>query len=293
MQVNYSRRVNRPNFFQLLPSYDFTDPQNPSVGNPNLNPEFTHSFEFSYNNQYGKGSNFLATTYFKYSENLITRYIYKDVNRNYKDATDSLYYGSYINANTSYTYGLELTNRMSVTKWWDLMLNFNLYNTQINAQIPNQTIDNSLVSWNGKVNNTFKLSKGLNLQINWDYRSKTIIPQGGGGRGGGGMFGGGGQTLAQGFTLPRYFDVDVSIRKEWTWKNGRVASVNISMNDIFRTKTLTETNAFYFNQNTERLRDPQVLRINFSYRFGKQDFSLFKRKNTKADQTTGVDMMGQ
>ena len=289
LQINYSRRVNRPNFFQLLPSYDFTDPQNPSVGNPNLNPEFTHSFEFSYNNQYGKGSNFLATTYFKYSDNLITRYIYKDINRNYKDATDSLFYGSYINANNSYTYGLELTNRMSVTKWWDLMLNFNLYNTHINAVIPNQIINNSLISWNSKVNSTFKLSKGLNLQINWDARSKTIIPQGGGGRGGWG----GNQTLAQGFTLPRYFDIDVSLRKEWTWKQGRVLSMNLSINDIFATHVYTETNAIYFNQNTDRLRDPQVLRFNISYRFGKQDFSLFKRKNTKAEQGGGMEMIPQ
>jgi outer membrane receptor protein involved in Fe transport len=291
LQINYSRRVNRPNFFQLLPAFDFTDPQNPSVGNPNLNPEFTHSFELSYNNQYNKNSNFLATTYFKYSENLITRYIYKDINRNYKDATDSLYYGSYINANNSYTYGLELTNKMPITKWWDILLNFNLYNTQINAVIPNQTINNSLVSWTSKVNSTFKISKGLTMQINWDARSKIIIPQGGGGRGG--MFGGGNQTLAQGFTAPRYFDVDVSIKKEWTWKNGRVASINLSMNDIFATHTYTETNAFYFNQTTDRLRDPQVFRLNFSYKFGKQDFSLFKRKNTKADQSGGMDMIGQ
>ncbi len=295
LQINYSRRVNRPNFFQLLPSYDFTDPQNPSVGNPNLRPEFTHSFELSYNNAYKKQANFLASAYFKYSENLITRYIYKDVNRNIEGATDSLYYGSYINANNSFTYGLELTNKMPVTKWWDLLLNFNLFSTKINATIPNQTIDNTQLSWFSKVNSTFKLAKGLSLQITWDSRSKTIIPQsgGGGGRmgGGGGMFGGGNQTLAQGYTLPRRFDVDVALRKEWTWKNGQSGSVNLSINDIFRTKTQTETNAYYFSQNTERLRDPQVVRLNFNYRFGKVDVSLFKRKNTKADQGGGMDMM--
>jgi outer membrane receptor protein involved in Fe transport len=293
LQVNYSRRVNRPNFFQLLPSYDFSDPQNPSVGNPNLRPEFTHSFELSYNNAYKKQANFLASAYFKYSENLITRYIYKDVNRNIEGATDSLYYGSYINANNSFTYGLELTNKMPVTKWWDLLLNFNLFSTKINATIPNQTIDNTQLSWFSKVNSTFKLAKGLSLQITWDSRSKTIIPQSGGGRmgGGGGMFGGGSQTLAQGYTLPRRFDVDVALRKEWTWKNGQSGSVNLSINDIFRTKTQTETNAYYFSQNTERLRDPQVVRLNFNYRFGKVDVSLFKRKNTKADQGGGMDMM--
>lgn len=296
LQLNYSRRVNRPNFFQLLPSFDFSDPQNPSVGNPNLKPEFTHSFELSYNNAYKKQANFLATAYFKYSENLITRYIYKDINRNTEGATDSLYYGSYINANTSFTYGLELTNKMPVTKWWDLLLNVNLYNTQINANIPNQTIDNSQLSWFSKVNSTFKLAKGLSLQITWESKSKTIIPQsgGGGGRmggGGGGFFGGGNQTLAQGFTLPRRFDVDVALRKEWTWKNGQSGSLNLSINDIFRTTVRTETNAVYFYQNTERLRDPQVVRLNFNYRFGKLDLNLFKRKNTKADQGGGMDMM--
>ncbi len=103
-QLNYSRRINRPNFFQLLPSYDFSDPQNPSVGNPGLKPEFTHSFEMSYHYNYARSSNFLATIYFKYTTDLITRYAYKDINKNVQPgvvATDSLYYTSYINANKS------------------------------------------------------------------------------------------------------------------------------------------------------------------------------------------------
>jgi hypothetical protein len=47
-----------------------------------------------------------------------------------------------------------------------------------------------------------------------------------------------------------------------------------------------------FNQITERRRDPQILRINFSYRFGKLDADLFKRKNTKQDNSGGTEMMG-
>jgi hypothetical protein len=41
----------------------------------------------------------------------------------------------------------------------------------------------------------------------------------------------------------------------------------------------------------QRRRDPQVFRLNFNYRFGKMDVSLFKRKNTKAD--SNVDMGNQ
>ncbi|MEY3507965.1 MAG: hypothetical protein RIR44_1197, partial [Bacteroidota bacterium] len=48
----------------------------------------------------------------------------------------------------------------------------------------------------------------------------------------------------------------------------------------------------FFSQTSERRRDPQVLRVNFNYRFGKFDAALFKRKNTKADQSGGgMDMM--
>lgn len=297
LQINYSRRVNRPNFFQLMPFPDYSDPQNINIGNADLKPEFTNSFEFSYNNAYKKGANFLATAYLKYSTNLITRYVYRDKN----DLTplDSAYFNTYINADNSITYGLELSNKVPVTKWWDLTLSFNLFSSKINATLPGQTVDNSLVSWFAKMNSTFKLAKGLSLQISGDYQAKTILPPGGssnnGGRGGfgGGMFGGGPQSTSQGYNFPRY-GVDMAIRKEWTWKNGKSAFLSLGMNDIFRTQLFeTYSESVYFNQTSSRRRDPQVLRLNFSYRFGKFDATLFKRKNNKADTGSGMDMMQQ
>ena len=67
--------------------------------------------------------------------------------------------------------------------------------------------------------------------------------------------------------------------------------INLSNNDIFRTHTQTYTNFPGFLQTTDRMRDPQIFRLNLTYRFGKIDVSLFKRKNTKADQGGGMDMM--
>jgi outer membrane receptor protein involved in Fe transport len=54
IQANYSRRINRPNFFQIIPFVDNSDPLNLSVGNPGLKPEFTNSFELNYNYAYKK-----------------------------------------------------------------------------------------------------------------------------------------------------------------------------------------------------------------------------------------------
>ncbi len=304
-QINYSRRINRPNFFQLTPFPDYSDPQNINIGNAGLRPEFTNSFEMSWNNAYKKGSNFLATAFFKYTTDLIARYIYRD--KNALIPGDSAFFSSYINANSAITYGLELTNKIPVTKWWEMTLNVNIFNSIINAKIPDinptkPAQETTQQQWSGfaKMNNSFKITPTFSIQASGDYQAKTVMPvsSGGGGRGGMGgggmMWGGGGtQSGAQGYNFPRYA-VDIAIKKDFAWKKGRTASLTLSMNDIFRTqlfKTYSESTSF--NQISERRRDPQVLRLNFSYRFGKFDATLFKRKNNKADQGGGTDMMQQ
>lgn len=295
-QINYSRRINRPNFFQLMPFPDYTDPQNINIGNAGLKPEFTNSFEMSWNNAYKKGANFLATLFVKHTTDLITRYVYRD--KNALVPTDSAFFSTYINANNATSFGLELTEKTQITKWWEITANLNIFNSRINASIPGQA-DLIQEQWSffTKMNNTFKVAKTLSIQLSGDYQGKTVLPQssGGGGRGGGGgmMWGGGPQSGAQGYNLPRY-GVDIAIRKDFVWKKGRSANLTLSMSDIFRTQlSQNYSESSFFNQTSQRRRDPQVLRLNFSYRFGKFDATLFKRKNTKADQSGGMDMIQQ
>ena len=300
IQGNYSRRINRPNFFQLMPFVDYSDPYNLSVGNAQLKPEFTNSFEISYNNNYKKGANFLVSGFFKYNTNLITRYQYRDKNpdtSHYYSKADSVLYNTYVNANNSLTYGIELTNKMPITKWWEMMLNVNIFDSKltVDATKNQPAITNEQLSWFAKTNNTFKILKNISIQLSGEYYAKTVLPQtgGGGGRGpggGGGMFGGGPQATAQGYINPRY-SFDIAVRKDWTWKGGNSASLTLSMNDFLRTqKYSTYSESSFLMQTTERRRDPQILRLNFSYRFGKFDINLFKRKNTK-DIGTGTDMI--
>lgn len=292
IQANYSRRINRPNFFQIIPFVDNSDPLNLSVGNPGLKPEFTNSLELNYNYAYQKGANFLVSTYYKHTNNLITNYIYRIPNPDttiYKD--DSVYLTTFVNAESSRSFGLELTNKMTLAKIWDLTLNLNIFNSKINGSNLPDNVSNEQWSWFAKINNNFKLPKGFSVQLSGEYQAKTILPpsSGGGGRGGG--FFGGPTTSAQGYINPRY-SFDVAVKKEWTWKSGRALTLTLSMNDFLRTQLYsTYSESVYFNQTSERRRDPQVLRFNVMYRFGKYDVSLFKRKNTRADQSGGADMM--
>ncbi|HEY6064201.1 MAG TPA: outer membrane beta-barrel family protein [Chitinophagaceae bacterium] len=297
LQLNYTRKINRPNFFQLYPYTDYSDSLNISRGNPDLKPEFTNSVELSYQKTFKKNKdNFLASLYYKNTTNLITRYQVKETNAaNGKDVLIN----TYINANSAYVTGLEMTLKTKMTKWWDLTSNLNLFTSKINIDLPNQPKQDQFASWFAKVNNTFKLPKNFTIQLSGNYQSKTVLPPGGsggegGGRGGGGgMMGGGGgmfgqTSSAQGYVRANYW-VDGALKYEFL-KN-KQASISLNVNDIFRTRRSdVHSESAYFTQDVFRRRDPQILRLNFSWRFGKFDPNLFKRKNMK-NQSDGSENM--
>lgn len=301
LQLNYSRRINRPNFFQLMPFVDYTDSLNINRGNPNLVPEFTNSFELSYQKNMKKGHSLLFSGWFKYTDNLITRFQIKEPS---SIPGRDVIINTYINANSSRAYGLEVTSRNPLSKWLDATTNLNFFNSKINTDsIVSGSSIGDLWSFFGKLNLAFKLPANWSMQLSGDYQSKAILPQGGGGGrggggGGGGRPGGGGggwggfvQTTAQGFVKPNY-GVDFAIRKEFM-KEKR-ASLALSINDIFKTRRYaTFSESEFFVQDFVRRQDWRVVRLNFSFRFGKFDTNLFKRKNNRSGNDTGGDMQMQ
>ena len=83
-----------------------------------------------------------------------------------------------------------------------------------------------------------------------------------------------------------------SIKKDWTLKAGKTASLSFSVSDVFKTRVnKTYSESQYFIQNVTRIRDQQFFRLNFSYRFGKFDVNLLKRKNNKSEDGGAMDQM--
>lgn len=298
LQASFTRRINRPNFFQLIPFADYTDELNITQGNPGLKPEFTNSLEASYSKTFNRSNNFLASVYYKKTDNLITSYLQQGTN---PFTGNAAIINTYVNANSSRSYGLELTSQNYLTNWWDMTTNLNIYNAKISAD--DKTITSAATwSWFGKWNNNFKLPANFTVQLSGTYQSKTqLLPGGGNGQGGssggrGGASGGGGgfgmaQSASQGYIEP-FWGIDIAVKKSFLKDNA--ASAILSFNDIFRTKTFNQYSASsYFIQNYSRLRDPQMVRLTLSYRFGKLDASLFKRKNTNTDSEGSAQGMGQ
>src|SRR6266487_2227280 len=287
LQFSVTRRINRPNFFQLIPFVDYTNNLNITKGNPDLKPEFTQSFEMSYAKTFKKNNNFLASVYYKKTTDLITRY--QDKGTNPVTAAEVLI-NTFVNANSSQAYGTEFTSINYLTKWWDISTNLNLYNSKINTDNLKGTSQDAMWSWFGKFNSNFKMPAKFTMQFSATYQSKTNLPVNtGGGFGPGGPMQA--QSSSQGYIKPSY-GIDLAIKKSFL-KND-AASVTLSVNDIFKTRRSEQYSySEYFVQTYNRLRDPQMFRLNFAYRFGKLDMSLFKRKNTKQDMQGATDSMQQ
>ena len=291
LQLNFARRINRPGFFQLIPFTDFSDSLILQRGNPALVPEFAHTAELTYQNVLSKRHNFLISAYYKQTDNLITRYAFQEFD---PILQRTVVISTYANTNSSQAYGVELTSKNTFWKILELTTNLNFYNSVLNAQNVESNLRNEQFTYLLKENVNLKLPQSFTIQFNGSYQSRTAFDTGGGGGGRGGMGGGGGgggyggpSSTAQGYTIPVWY-VDASIRKD-LWK--RTASLTLSIQDIYRSRKTgshTESTAI-FVQDTWRRRDPQLVRLNFSYRFGKFDVSLFRRKNTRMEMD-GMEM---
>jgi len=298
LSLNYTRRIDRPNFFQLFPFTDYSDSLNPSRGNPALVPQFTNSFELGYQKTFPGNNTLLLSTYYKSTTSLITRISVPGENPVSKRP---VYVSTYINAKSSFVGGFEVISRNTLTKWWDITSNINVFTSRIN------TIDTGISaipsigeiwSWFGKINSSWKIlskpNKALTLQLSGDYTSKTVLPPGGSAGNGGGMGRGFGPNVsgnANGYSRPSG-GMDGALRFEFL--KGKVASLTLSVSDILRTRVndvFTQTS--FYSQEVLRRRDPQFFRLQFNWRFGKFDMALFKRKNMKGDMDNMQNMQQQ
>ena len=122
---------------------------------------------------------------------------------------------------------------------------------------------------------SFRLPSGFSMQLSGMYQSKTNLPVNTNGNQPGppNMQS---QSASQGYIRP-FYEADIAIKK--TFLANKLAMA-LSFSDIFRSRHQDQyTYSGYFTQEYDRLRDPQMLRLNLTYSFGKVDASLFRRKN--------------
>ena len=74
LKISYSKRIERPDYGDLNPFVNTTDPKNITAGNPYLLPELGSRYELSYNLDFGSFGSFMATAFYRNNRNDIQPY---------------------------------------------------------------------------------------------------------------------------------------------------------------------------------------------------------------------------
>lgn len=168
VQLSYSRRINRPGLWSLLPFFGFTDNRNFWGGNPDLNPEYTHSTELGYLKQWEKGS-LLSSVYYRCSEDIIERVQISDAFGFTRRIP--------INLGIRNSYGLELNGSYRITKWWDVNANFNYFRAISEGFYEGVFYGADALAWTSRISSKWNWKK-FSFQTNFNYNSPQNNNQG-------------------------------------------------------------------------------------------------------------------
>ena len=168
--LNYSRRINRPRSFFLIPFSSYNDNRNQFFGNPDLDPEYTNSFELGYAIQKRKftinptlyykrttgETQFVVTRETPISENFVTR--------PYNIGTDT-------------NYGLDLNFTADLFSFYKILGSVNLYGYKTEGEFFDPNLVSKPIDFSGdgfsstiRLTNTFKIDKTFNIQVQGFYR---------------------------------------------------------------------------------------------------------------------------
>jgi outer membrane receptor protein involved in Fe transport len=170
-QTSYSRRIRRPRERELDPCEVIIDSRNIRVGNPNVTPEYTDSYELNLQKSFN-GAGFISGELFhRHTSDLISDYEYK---RN-----DTISVQSYRNFNHSYSTGFEGMFNMPIVKWWTLNTSVSLYDYRLKgSDTESESVDKNTFSWNARINSMFRFKWGTQLQLMGFYNAPSVTVQG-------------------------------------------------------------------------------------------------------------------
>lgn len=265
LQASYSRRIRRPRGWDLIPFTSYSNNRSLFMGNPNLNPQYTDSYELSYVAKIGK---FMVTPNVYYSNTQDNIQRYQSINEAGVLVTRP------INVGTEERYGGDLTFTYRPFKWWNFMGNVNLFGYKTEGQhvdtytneagdvITRTTnFDGDGFSWFGRLNNTFNLPANFNVQVSANYR--------------------GGMKTAQSERKGVY-GVDLSINKDLFNDN---ATITASVRDLFDTRRMefTSFGEDFYMESTNRW-NVRSINLTFTYRFNQSKRDARKQERQEAGE---------
>lgn len=254
LKISYTHRIERPEYRDLNPFINASDPKNITSGNPELRPEIGNKVELGYNKIFSTGATFTSTLFYRGNMDDIQSY--------------TRYYPTYKIGDSTYTnvavttrenigrednFGLSLYGSIPVADKINIRTNISCFERYITTGI-SSIGDVHGFNYRINVNASYQVSSTLIIEIFGNFNSPRINAQG---------------------TMPSFITYNFALRKQLFHKNGSIA--------------LTATNPFneYVNQKTNLTGDNFTITnvrqlpyrsfgINFTYKFGKLEFKKEK-----------------
>ncbi|MCW5909514.1 MAG: TonB-dependent receptor [Cyclobacteriaceae bacterium] len=266
VKASYNRRIQRPSIQFLNPNVQNANPLSETVGNPQLDPEFTNNFELGYST-FIKGTSVNLTGFVRNSNNAIQSL--RQVVR------DSVIQTTYGNLGIENAYGGSIFTNISVGK-----LSFNVGGDVYFADMLNPGSDltprvsNSGWVYSGRGFGSYDLGKGWAVQGFGFYRGRRVNLQG---------FQGGFGTYSMG------------VRREFKNKKGSIGAGLenfLAPSMKIRNSVITNTGTQSINQNSFTEMRNFSFRVNVSYRIGKMSFDQPRRRGGRSVNNDDLKMGG-
>lgn len=247
MQLGYSKRIYRPRLWDLNPFFNIRNNFSVRVGNPDLLPEFTDSYELS-------GIYILdkitmnASIYQRYTTDVIDRISTFENNVN----TFMPY-----NVGTRNSTGVEFNTKITAQKWLTFNGDFNYNYFSRKGEFEGTSFDFNASQWSTKWTAKVDLPADIDFEMTGRYESKEVTIQG---------------------TVSDQLSADLGLRKKMM--KGK-AVVSLGVRDVFASRireTVVSQDDFYLYSRGFRGR---FITLGFSYGFGKGEAMEYSGKRRR------------
>ena len=267
VQLNYTRRVDRPRGRMVNSFRDYSDSTNISYGNPLLMPEMTSAFELNYIKNWDNHT-LSSSIYYRLNNDDIERVSF---------LRNGVMESTFMNLTKEHDMGVELVAKNRLFKILNLTSSLNFYYNKLDASVyTNELYPEVRVvlpahenfSWDGRVIANLMLSPTFSGQVTGQYRSERLTPQG--------------KQLDS-------YSMDLGLRKSFF---ERKFSVNFNVRDLFdsrKFRSVTSGEGFY--QYSENKRMGRMFGLTLTYNFGNTKPKPVDRpKPSESEESDEMDM---
>jgi outer membrane receptor protein involved in Fe transport len=262
IKFSYSYRLQRPEYSDVDPFYNVSDPHNISTGNPDLKPELGHNYELGYNKSFNNGPSIYVSAFYRYNTNDIQSFTtyYATLPVNGTDYTDVELTQRY-NLGSETNEGANIYISIPVTGKFSLRSN-NFFADRISKNPGDPTVSGFAYRLN--MNASYEFAPSFAAEVFGNYRSSQRTIQG---------------------TSPAFAFYNFAVRKQ-LWK--KTASIGLTAanpfsNYIAQTATTNTGNSY---QTSTREVPFRSFGISLTYKFGKLDFKKPAKEDVPDDTTS-------